>query len=253
MDHRQHHLESIRGGISLLLSPLHYLVNLPVQIGEWAGETLATREALQEENTRLRSEHLSINARLQRLAALEEENARLRALLKSAPKVAEKLLIAELLSVDFDPFTRQVMVNKGSSHGLYEGQPLLDAHGIMGQLVHLSPVNATAMLITDPSHAIPVQFNRSGLRAVALGTGAAERLEIPHIPNNADIQVGDLLVASGLGGRFPAGYPVARVIHFEPDPTQPYAEVVAEPSAHLERSREVLMVWPVGWEEEAEQ
>ncbi len=252
MDHRQHHLESIRGGISLVLSPLNYLVNLPVRIGNWASETLATREQLQEENTRLRSERLTLNARLQRMASLEEENARLRALLKSAPKVAERLLIAELLSVDFDPFTRQVMLNKGSVAGLYEGQPLLDAHGIMGQLVHLAPFTATAMLITDPSHAIPVQFNRTGLRAVALGTGSAEFMEIPHIPNNANIQVGDLLVTSGLGGRFPAGYPVAEVVRFEPDPTQPYAEVLAAPSAHLERSREVLLVWPVGWEEEAD-
>lgn len=244
LDHRQHHLESIRAGISLLLSPLQYLVNLPMDIGSWAGESLSTRSRLLEENARLKHERLALLAKLQKYEALAGENTRLRSLLKSSPKVGERVLIAELLSVDFDPFTHQLLINKGDSEELFEGQPVIDAHGVMGQLVHIAPFTSSIILITDPNHAIPVQFNRTGLRAVALGTGEPDLLEIPHIPNNADIQSGDLLVTSGLGQRFPPGYPVARIDSFEKDPGQPYARVTAVPTAHLERSREVLLVWP---------
>ncbi len=242
MDHRQHHLNTIRDGLSLAIYPLQYLVNLPSAAGNWASENLAARASLQEENEQLRARQLLQEMRLQKLYSLEAENTRLRELLNSSSKVGEQVLIGELLAVDQDPFRRRVLINKGSDAAVFEGQPLLDAYGVMGQVVQVTPFTSTALLITDPSHATPVQVNRNGLRAIALGTGEADRLEIPHIPNNADIQVGDLLITSGLGRRFPPGYPVATVIEFEKDPSQPYARVVAEPAAHLERSREVLLV-----------
>ena len=219
VDHRQHHLDSVRGALSVLVYPLQRLVDLPGSTGEWFRESLSTRRELQEENASLRTQQLVLNTQLQKLEALEAENMRLRALLDSSFQVGERpMLIAELLSVDMDPYRHQIEINKGNLDRLFEGQPLLDSQGVMGQLIHVGPFTATAMLITDPSHAIPVQVNRNGLRTIALGTGAIDRLELPHIPNNADIRVGDLLIASGLGGRFPSGYPVAEVNEVIQDP-----------------------------------
>jgi rod shape-determining protein MreC len=158
--------------------------------------------------------------------------------------VGEKVLIAELKSVNLDPYKHQIVVNKGELHDIYPGQPLLDAKGVMGQIVHAGPYSSTAVLITDTSHAIPVQVNRTGLRTIALGSGAINRLELPYIPNNADIRPGDLLITSGLGGRFPPGYPVATVTAVQHDPGLTFSQVVATPLAELNRSREVLLVWP---------
>jgi rod shape-determining protein MreC len=244
VDHRQHHVETLRSAISILIYPIQYLVNLPVAVGQWMGESVSTRENLLEENERLRMQHLLFKAQLQKLTALQVENIRLRELLQSSKKVGENVLIAELLAVDLDPFSRQIVINKGSTDNVYLGQPVLDAEGIMGQIIHLGPFSSTAMLITDPNHAIPVHVNRNGLRAIAMGTGTPDILEIPYMTNSADIVEGDLLTSSGLDGRFPRDYPVARVTQVTKNPTQPYATVVAEPVALLERSREVLLVWP---------
>ena len=144
--------------------------------------------------------------------------------------------------MDLDPFRRQIVINKGSQHGVTLGLPLLDANGLMGQIMRVGPVSSIALLITDPSHAVPVQVSRNGLRALALGTGASDRLELPYLPGDADIQVGDVLITSGLGGRFPPDYPVAKVVSVERDPGQPFARILAVPSARLEHSREVLLV-----------
>jgi rod shape-determining protein MreC len=243
VDHRQHHLESIRSTLSLVIYPLQYLVNLPVSGAEWAGETLSTRQKLLEENARLRMQQKLLRARLQKLSALKVENIRLRELLQSSKKVGENVLIAELLAVDLEPLTRKIVINKGSADDVYLGQPLLDAEGVMGQIIHVGPLSSTAMLITDPNHATPVNVNRNGLRAIALGTGAPDLLDIPYLPNSADIKEGDLLTSSGLGGRFPRDYPVAKVISVTKNPSQPYAVVKAQPTANLETSREVLLVW----------
>ena len=245
VDHREHHLDSVRGGLSVLVYPLQWLVDLPGSTSEWFRESLSTRRELQEDNASLRTQQLVLNTQLQKLESLEAENRRLRALLDSSFQVGKRpMLIAGLLSVDMDPYRHQIELNKGTLDHLFEGQPLLDSQGVMGQLIHVGPFTSTAMLITDPSHAIPVQVNRNGLRTIALGTGAIDRLELPHIPDNADIRVGDLLVTSGLGGRFPPGYPVAEVIDVEQDPGRAFSHVTARPRALLDRSREVLVVWP---------
>ena len=227
LDHRQHTLEGIRATLSVVVYPMQYLVNLPFVISDWASESLASHNHLLNENRELRSRELEAQFKLQKLAALERENSRLRALLQSSSRRWERVLIAELVSVDFDPFKHQILLNKGSNDDVFEGHPLLDASGVMGQVIHVSPITSTAMLITDPSHAIPVQVNRNGLRAIAVGTGEPAILDIPHIPNNADIQEGDLLVTSGLGLRFPAGYPVATVAKIIRDPTEPFATISA--------------------------
>lgn len=243
-DHRQHHLENFRAGLSVLVYPLQYVVNLPVSAGSWVGETLSSRSKLLEENAHLRVQQLLLKTQLQKLSAIEAENIRLRELLQSSKRVSERVLIAEILAVDLDPFARQVVINKGNKFNVYDGQPVLDADGVMGQVVHVNPLTSTVMLITDANQAIPVEVNRNGLRAIAFGTGAQTSLDLPNIPNNADIVVGDLLVTSGLGGRFPPGYPVGHVTSIKKDVALPYANVTVEPSAALDRSREVLLVWP---------
>ena len=243
LDHRQHHADTLRAALSLLLYPIQAVVGLPASTGNWLAESLSTRQTLLEENSTLHDEQLLLKVKLQKLDALEAENRRLRELLGSSIKVGEQTLIAELVAVDMAPFSQRLLINKGSMHKIYNGQPILDAHGIMGQVLKVGPVSSTAILITDPSHAIPVEVNRNGLRAIALGIGDTNQLELPHIPNNADIEVGDLLVTSGLGGRFPAGYPVARITAVTNIPGAPFASITAEPTAKLLSTREILLVW----------
>ena len=244
MDHKYNSIESVRDALSLLVYPIQLSVELPGSVTEWFNESLATRRKLQEEIDSLHTQQFMQKAQMQKFAALQAENIRLRELLDSSFEVGEKVLIAELMSVNLDPYKHQVLINKGELHDIYPGQPLVDADGVMGQIVHAGPYSSTAMLITDTSHAIPVQVNRNGLRSIALGSGTINRLELPYIPNSADILPGDLLISSGLGGRFPPGYPVATVIAVQHDPGNAFAAVVATPLAHLNRSREVLLIWP---------
>ncbi len=254
VDHRYHQLNPLREGLSALVYPFKWLVDLPRSTSGWFKESLSSRHTLQEENASLRTKQLILQTQLQKLESLEAENLRLRALLDASFEVGkQQMLIAELMSVDLDPYRHQIQINKGSLDNLYPGQPLLDSKGVMGQLVQVGPFTSAAMLISDPGHAIPVQVNRSGLRTIALGTGATERLELPHIPNNADIKVGDLLTTSGLGGRFPAGYPVADITAVDQDPGRDFSFITAQPRALLNRSREILLIWPTQNELVAEQ
>ena len=187
---------------------------------------------------------MSAQSKLERYAELEAENQRLRELLDSAARVGVRVLIAERLAVDLDPYSRRIVLNKGIRDGVQVGQSLIDANGIMGQVVEAGPFSSSAVLITDPSHALPVQVRRSGLLGIAVGTGPLDQLELTHVPINADVLVGDVLVTSGLGGRFPSGYPVGRVVSVNRDSARPFARVMVESSADLERNREVLLVWP---------
>ncbi len=243
VDHRQHHLESVRSLLSTVIYPLQYVADLPISFGYWVSETFATRSRLQEENRELHRENLLLQGRQQKLASLEAENMRLRDLLDSSFKIGDRVLVAELVAVDMDPYRHLVLLNKGSSSGIYKGQPVLHANAVMGQVVHVNRFTSSVLMITDASHALPIQVNRNGLRTIAIGTGHIDELELPNLPNNADIKVGDLLVTSGLGGRFPAGYPVATVTEIQREPGEPFARIKAQPSAHLERAREALLVW----------
>lgn len=243
MDHRYNTLEFLRSTLSVVLFPVQYLASLPSVLGESASEAFTSRNELEAERARLRAENLELRGRLQKFEALEAENMRLRGLLDSSFKVGDRVLIAEMVAVEQDPFRQVVLINKGRSSGLFEGQPVLDAHAVVGQVTHINPFTASVLLITDATHALPVQVNRNGLRTIALGTGLINRLELPHLPNNADIEVGDILTTSGLGGRFPPGYPVAQVVDVRLEPGRPFASVIAETTAHLDRLREVLLVW----------
>ncbi len=244
VDQRTGHLAGLRATLLTVLYPVQFLVDLPVAAARWTSETLSSRQVLLEENASLKAQHVLLKAQLQRFIALETENMRLRQLLESSFRIGERVLIAELLAVDLDPFTRKIVIDKGSFHNVFPGQPLLDADGVIGQVLHVAPLSSTAVLITDPSHALPVQVDRNGLRAIAMGSATGNRLELPFILPSADVREGDRLVTSGMGGHFPAGYPVGKVIAVSRDPGLPFAQVVAEPSAHPERSRQVLLVWP---------
>lgn len=244
LDHRQNHLEKLRSTLSLVVYPLQWIADVPRSPIKWATESIRPRSELEEELQHLRTQELLLKVQLQRMISLETENRRLRQLSQAAQRLTDEMLIAEMMSVDLDPFSRRIVINKGSSSDVYQGQPVLDADGILGQVIHAAPFSSEVMLISDPSHAVPVQLNRTGLRALALGTGSSEELNIPYIPNNADIQVGDLLVTSGLGGRFPNGYPVARISSIDIDLNEPYARVTATPAAQMERGREVLLIKP---------
>jgi rod shape-determining protein MreC len=243
VDQRQHHLQFVRSALAVLTSPLQQFAQLPATAVDWVTDTLATRARLKDDNAALREANLILKARLQKLEALEAENLQLRNLLDSSIKVGERVLIGELISVDLDPYTQQVTINKGSTSGVYEGQPVLDAEAVMGQVVHTTPFTSRVLLVTDTSHAIPVQVQRNGLRTIAVGTGRANQLELPYLPINADIRQGDLLVTSGLGGTFPPGYPVAVVSTVSRRAGEAFPHVLATPQAHLDRVREVLLVW----------
>jgi rod shape-determining protein MreC len=244
IDHRQHHMDTIRDGLSLVVYPIQFIVNLPFATKEWMGDSVATRRALEEENRELRTRQLFLESQLLKLESLEAENARLRRLLDSSATIGQPVLIAELLAIDMAPFSQQVVLNKGSRHQVREGQPMVDASGVMGQIIQVTPMTSIAMLITDPSHAVPIEVNRNGLRAIARGIGDPSRLELSLLPRNADIAAGDLLVTSGLDGRFPPGYPVGRVTEVERGPDSPFARVYAVPVAQMESTRVVLLVRP---------
>lgn len=242
LDQRQRVLEPVRYTLSAVVYPIRVVADLPFEIGGLLSRELSGRRQLMTENERLRAQHLLNEVRLQKLDALEEENIRLRQLLSSSYEVNEPVLIAELMRVDLDPYSHLVQIGKGARDGVFRGQPVLDAKGVVGQVDEVGPFSAMVRLITDPSHAIPVRINRNGIRSVAMGTGNLHELKLTSLPNNTDIRPGDLLVTSGLGGRFPRGYPVARVVSVTTDPGPAFARVVARPTAALDRLQEVLLV-----------
>jgi rod shape-determining protein MreC len=240
VDHRYQYLNGVRDVLGTVVYPFQYLMQLPTNTKGWLEQNLAGRGTLLEENARLREKQIFLNAQLQKLTTLEAENRRLRSLLESTVNTPEKMLIAELLAVDFDPYRHHILLNRGRQHNVYVGQPVLDQQGIIGQIIHADPFSSTAILVTDANHALPIQINRTGVRTLALGTGNFQELKLLHVPNNEDVKVGDLLVTSGLGGRFPRGYPVATVTKFEPG--SPFANIIAKPVAQLDRIREVMLL-----------
>ena len=243
LDQRSEHLARVKEGLSVAVYPIRILVNLPFELWRSTSTALAERQTLLAENQRLKRQNLDADVRLQRLASLESENARLRKLLDSTAPVGHRVLVAEILAVDLDPYRQRFTLNRGLADGVYVGQALLDASGVVGQIVQVGPLTAEAVLITDADHALPVTVNRNGLRTIAVGTGDSDRLRLPYLTNTSDIKVDDLLVSSGLGGVFPAGYPVGRVLNVRVRPGQPFAEVTAKPVSKLDRDQEVLLVW----------
>ena len=243
VEHRSSRMDNTRSIISILIYPIQLLVSFPIEMAEQTYDTVISYNELKKENERLKEKQLVDSIKLLKFESLENENIRLRGLLESSFKLGEQVLVAELLSVNLVPYEHVMVVNKGSRFGVHEKQAVLDANGIVGQVVRSLPLSSEVMLITDPNHAIPVQVNRNGLRTIAIGTGQLDRLNLPFLPNNTDILPGDLLVTSGLGGTFPQGYPVAVVGNITVQPNKPFANIFATPKAKLDRVRELLVVW----------
>lgn len=244
-DTRGEHLKAVRQTLGAAVYPLRIIVDAPARLFSWAEESTVSRDELERENRRLASERLLIDAELQKVTALEAENARLREMLGARERVASSVRVAEIMAVDANPYRHTLVIDVGTADGAYDGQAVIDADGVVGQLIEPGLKTAQAVLISDPGHAIPVEVNRNGLRTIAFGTGEIDVLDIPFLPNNADIESGDLLVTSGLGGKFPPGYPVAVVSSVTRIPQEPFADVKAAPSATLNQVREIMLVEPV--------
>ncbi|QSX40457.1 rod shape-determining protein MreC [Shewanella cyperi] len=237
-------LDPVRQSMATLLSPLQYLANVPGDMLDSVAENLASRAMLQSQNAELMRQQLLMSERLQRFEHLRQENERLRALLGSPLHMDARKMVAEVVEVASDPFHQYVVINRGSQHAVYVGQPVLDAQGIVGQVVQVSAITSRVLLMSDVSHGIPVRITRNDVRLVANGTGELDEIELKYVAKSTDVKVGDLLVTSGLGNRFPEGYPVARVMQVQRDDGQSYARVTAQPVAALDRIRYLLLIWP---------
>ncbi|NRB22613.1 rod shape-determining protein MreC [Shewanella sp.] len=237
-------LDPVRQSISSVLSPLQYVANVPGALLDWSAENLATRDMLAKQNKALLRQQLLMSERLQRFEHLRQENDRLRGLLGSPVHMDSKKVVAEVMAIASDPYHQYVVLNQGQRTGVFVGQPVVDAQGVVGQIVQVSELTSRVLLISDVTHAIPVRITRNDVRLVVHGTGVLDELELKFVSKSTDIRVADLLVSSGLGNRFPEGYPVARVISVIKDDGQSYATVTAQPLAALDRIRYLLLIWP---------
>ena len=235
--------QAVRSSLGYLVLPVQWVSSLPGQLGVWAGESAQSHTNLLEENKRLRLESLVLRQKIQQMISIRAENHRLRELLNTSEQLDDQILVAELIGVDPDPYTHHIIINKGEQHGVFVGQPILDAQGLMGQVIEVLPYTSRVLLVADSNHAIPVQVNRNGVRAIAVGSGKLNELKLIYVPDTSDIKVGDQLVSSGLGGRYPKGYPLGEISGVEHDPGEPFAIVTAKPAASLDRSRHVLLVF----------
>ena len=242
-DHRSNYLTNVRSLLSASIYPIHWLMDAPFSATRWVINNLTDREQVRRENAQLTTQVRDLQVSLQTLAALKAENLRLLELGEATQEVTKKRLIAEIMNVDLDPLRHRVLLNKGQTDGIFKGQPILDAHGVFGQITQVGRYTSEAILITDPEHGIPVRVNRSGLRTIATGTGDLNQLDLPYLTGEADIKVGDLLISSGLGGVFPAGYPVGVVTKMERNPSETFATVEAKPLAKLDSDYEVMLIW----------
>jgi rod shape-determining protein MreC len=235
--------DPVRFQLNGLLSPVYEVMSWPGRFTEWLVTATMSDEAVREENRYLKSQLLVLSGRLQKFSELAAENARLRGLIDSTIVVDGRVLIAEIIGVDADPLRHIVLVNKGTPDGIYQGQTVLDARGIMGQVIEVGPQVSRVMLIADREHALPVRVARNGVRAILAGSGDIDRLVLQYVPESADMKEGDLLLSSGLGLRFPAGYPVGVVAKVSKTGSSEFAEIQVKPVAELDRSRHVLMLY----------
>ena len=233
----------VRVYLSSLVSPLQYIANAPGTLLDTMSTQVQTRSSLIEQTKQQEQQLLTLRSRLLKLDQLEHENQRLRELLGSPVHKESRKMVAELLSVDSDPFSHQVLINKGALDGVYNGQPVINDQGVVGQVLHVGSTTSRVLLITDSSHGIPVRVLRNDLRVIASGSGELDKLELRNLPRNTDVQVGDLLVTSGLGGRFPEGYPVATVTRSDYVEGKPFAQIEAKPLVALDRLRYLLLLW----------
>lgn len=240
LDHRGGWLTSIRGRLEIAVQPLWRLAGLPAKLGDTVRDDAVTRARLMEENETLRNALLISGARISRLQAAADENARLRGLLGAVERGGLDVQLAPILDVALDPTRQRLILDIGGDQGVRMGQPVIDAGGLLGQVIEVRPSTATVLLLTDPDHAVPVTIARNGIRLVAYGRG--DRIELANIPTSGDVKVGDQVVTSGLGGRFPPGFPVGRVVRLRRDESRVFLVGDLEPAAQLDRGRDVLLL-----------
>ncbi|EAZ97126.1 rod shape-determining protein MreC [Marinobacter sp. ELB17] len=236
-------LTVVRSTLATGLTPVYWLGNAPTQFSDWVGSLFVNKDDLKRDNDELQARLLILERRALKYASLASENNELRRLMNSSEVLDDRVIVSEVVSVSPDPFAHELVINKGRSDGVHEGQAILDAGGLMGQVIQVSQITARVLLVSDSSHAVPVEVVRNGLRAILLGTGKANSLELVHVPDTANIREGDLLVSSGLGGRFPRGYPVAEVSRISKEPGEPFITIEATPTAKLNQSRMLLVVF----------
>ena len=246
LDQRGPRLVPLRGALLTVLHPVQQLIDLPFRAWAWGTANLRERAALRAETSALREQNLRLRLRVQTLDALQAENRRLQALLDSLARTPQPLraLIASTVKIGLDPYIGQIQIDKGSLQGVFTGQPVLDADGVVGQVLHVAAQTSQVLLITDARHAIPVKSVRSGVRAIAMGRGPTGALDLPYLPNHVDLEVGDALVTSGLDDVFPPDLPVAVVSSVNRFGEGEFAEIQATPRGRLDRIQEVLLVWP---------
>lgn len=229
---------------SLIAYPFQWTVDAPVRFFNWVTLGITTQRDLIRENDSLRVEQILLQARLQKLLTLEKENAELRQLLQSTSQVSGKVTIARLLAVSLNPNLQEVILNKGEKDRVTLGQPVFDAHGVMGQIVGVGSLTSRVLLVTDPQSAVPVQDYRNGMRAIAVGMGSSGQLTLINVPDINDIQPGDLFVTSGLGLHYPSGYPVGMVSKIQHADGNLSTKVLLSPMAHVTQTEQVLLAWP---------
>ncbi|PSV26677.1 MULTISPECIES: rod shape-determining protein MreC [unclassified Photobacterium] len=243
-DSRLDAFANVRYFLNSAIAPLQYAANLPRELLDGLNGQMSSHQQLLAENKALKRDLLVMKSNVLLLDQLQQENQRLRNLLGSPFVRGERKMIAEVMAVDSDPYSHQVMIDKGRVDGVYEGQPVINDKGIVGQISYVGAHNSRVLLLIDPTNAIPVQVVRNDIRVIATGTGKSNELQLEHVPSSTDIRVGDLLVSSGLGGRYPEGYPVARVTEFSFDNKRPFAQIIAKPTVQFDRLRYLLLVWP---------
>jgi rod shape-determining protein MreC len=229
--------------LSSLVSPLQYLANLPSQLLNSSASRFVSHERLFNDNALLTHDAMLMNGQLQLLTFLQEENNRLRSLLNSPVQDNTRKEVAELMAVDNNPYSHQIVINKGAINGVFEGQPVLDDRGIVGQIMQVSSTNSRVLVIADVTHAIPVRIARNNVRLIVTGSGSLNELLIPHVAHSSDIKIGDTLLSSGLGNVFPEGYPVATITSIVRDESRPFSQVRAKPVAQLDRLKYLLLLW----------
>jgi rod shape-determining protein MreC len=242
LDHKMASFESLRGYLQSMVSPLQYLANTPKVAMTWISTNVTTRQQLMDENQQYRLNELKFHEQSMRLDIIKQENERLRSLLASPLRGELKKMVAEILSVDSDPYSHQLVINRGASDGVYEGQPVLDAFGVVGQILHVGQTTSRIILITDTSHAVPVRVKRNGLRMLASGSGQIDRLNHNFVPQSADLKIGDVLVTSGLGEKYPEGYPVSIITFISNDESREFLRVYSTPIAEIDRLRYLLLL-----------
>ena len=242
-DHKFDGFGTTRVYLNSLVSPLQYLANLPGQLLNASASRFVSHERLFNDNAKLTHDAMVMNGQLQRLTFLQQENDRLRSLLNSPVQDNTSKIVAELMAVDNNPYSHQIVINKGAINDVYEGQPVLDAKGIVGQIMQVSSTNSRVLLIADVTHAIPVRVARNNVRLIASGSGSLDELLIQHVAHSSDLKIGDILLSSGLGNIFPEGYPVATIISIIRDEGRPFSQVRATPIAQLDRLKYLLLLW----------